>query len=448
MKVILALAAVLTVAVAHDLEEMLPHFPYKKLSSDFQKFHLSIPESCGPEINQSNFRLHQLGRRCYHHFWIHQQDVIQACMNRDDLKDTVKQWQETSFKWHEAVQKCLNGEDPPEDEEDTFFLFRKKRNVDDNSNDDDSDDDDSEDDDDKLLRMRRNAKKKMDKGLVGIHVCRRDMKQLKQEVDEAIAACPQAARCFGVGDEPTDENQKKWFNYIKDLAEQKKNLMPRDQMKQCFIEERDKLLEKHLPAYKMAELSDNMKSYQPYEGMQCHEKVWSCIEHVHGHAKMCVMQAQKEYPEELAACKQQDGYEESDSAWMTASFKYHKLIDQCLSGEEPPADDDDKFMLLFRKKRNAPGHGHGHSYHHEMKFDTSKKCWEELKKHEKKCMRKAATCPKLAACMGIGDAPTNENLLAWYNVMKEVKDDKTAKVTQHIARLAACVGEEEAKRFF
>jgi hypothetical protein len=446
------LAAVLTVAIAHDIEEMLPHFPYKKLSSDFQKFHLSIPESCGPEINQTNFRLHQLGRRCYHHFWVHQQDVIQACMTRDDLKDTVKQWQETSFKWHEAVQKCLDGEAPPEDEEESFFFFRKKRCADNSngSNDDDDDDDNSDDDDDTLMRMRRDAKKHMDKPLVGIHVCRRDLKQLKQDVDEAIAACPQAARCFGVGDEPTDENEKKWFNHIKDLGEQKKNLMPRDQMKECFIEERDKLIEKHLPAYKMDELTDNMKSYQPYEGTQCHEKVWSCIEHVHGHAKMCAMQAEKEYPEQLAACRQQEGYEDINKAWMEASFKYHKLIDQCLSGEDPPSDDDDKFMLLYRKKRNAGEHGHGHKHggHSEMKFDNSKKCWEALKNHQKKCMRKAATCPKLAACMGIGDAPTNENLLAWYNVVKEVKDEKTVKVTQYIARLAGCVGEEEARRFF
>jgi len=329
------------------VEELLPYFAVSQLNADFQKFHLTVPAGC-EELNETNFRLHVLGGKCYKYFAIHEKEAIEKCAENEEIKNAMKAWQEKSFEWHKAVQDCMTGEAPPEDDDAWFFLKRKKRCA--ACGDDDWDKND-DDDDNSDSRTRRDAQRDdSDENhehhghhIMGMQECKSKMKELTMQLMEKAAACPAAAKCFGAGDRPSDETDAKWYDYIKTLSGTKQETMKtfRDQFKTCMNQVRKEGLKKYLPGFDVDSFSEDFVEFKPVEDVGCEDSVWGCIQHVHSHAKTCAMTTLEKYGDALATCRNDDAtFNTSDLAWQTASFEYHKKIGMCLSSSQdadPPA---------------------------------------------------------------------------------------------------------------
>lgn len=325
--------------------------------------------------------------------------------------------------------------------------------------------------------------------IMGRLQCKQKMKELKEETMEKVAACPAAAQCFGVGERPEDENAGRWYDKIKqmraDLKDMGKDSMVK--MKTCIQGMVKEGIKKYLPGFNVDAYSEDFFEMKPMEGVGCEDEVWACIEHVHHHAKRCALDAKKKFAHGIQQCMQDDpSFNETEMAWQTASQLYHERMDICLSHPDLPppiiepmrhrralhrhdrsddrrdrsddsnrrdrsggrgdggrSDDDDDWdddddHYRFKREIDSPEEGRHHHY------GGGKMCFKVLKKHKEKCKQKSLQCPRMAACLGIGEAPTEENDLEWYNTMKPLREDKEQKVNDHLPKVIGCAGIEQS----
>jgi hypothetical protein len=207
-------------------------------------------------------------------------------------------------------------------------------------------------------------------------------------------------------------------------------------------------LSETMPHFETEGLSSQFQRYQLPSESQCDAEVGACVACGHRIAEKCMeLWMASDEGDQLRACESDDeGVVEADRAWQRASSKYHRHMQQCLKGEDPPTEEHvvfgGLFSLLKRKKRHASGSS-GSSEECLEDYEDHNACWAALHTNHQECGAKIVACPAFARCTGRGDEPTDATHKRWYDIMKQCREDKSQKVREHLRLLHECLGHEE-----
>jgi hypothetical protein len=189
----------------------LPFFPVERLNTEFRNFQL---EGCSNEVDQCLKTVHDKAKTCVTTFKTNPK--VDSCLNRDDIKERHKTFQEASFKWHKSLDLCLAGnecEDCPStiqndqpaydnDDNDDFESFREKRMVHGRDGRDSSESNEGSDSESEQLKK-------------SVSKCWKGVKKAKKECMKQATRCQPFAQCYGEGARPTDARLAAWYDSIK-----------------------------------------------------------------------------------------------------------------------------------------------------------------------------------------------------------------------------------------
>jgi len=198
----------------------MEYFNRADLNEDFQNYKVPDSAGCAKPVQDCVRGVHQHAQNCLR-LWMESSlgEQIQTCeTTNQEVKDADKAWQEASFKFHKALQQCLEGEAPPAEaasDINTWFLFRKKRSTDEQES--QSQSQEVSDEAAAPAAAPGHEHDKHNKQYATPQECWADMRQHREECKQKVTECPKMARCNGYGDEPTDHTEAQWFNYVKRL---------------------------------------------------------------------------------------------------------------------------------------------------------------------------------------------------------------------------------------
>ena len=236
MKLVLALALVVlgTVVSGKKRGPGLPHFERGKLNSAFKMLQTpdSAFEGAGDDCDKDAVKKCM---RCTHgHAMIcairtkmnpEITGAVAACEAEDATwADKDKAWQQTSGAWHRAVQACVAEDRPdrPPVSDSLMLLFRRKRSPGEGHGHGHGSGGMAA----HMAAMGRGCNHpKYGHSKDDVKTCWRDMRKDHNACSRLIKKCGKLALCMGMGDAPTGDNDKAWYEYAKDLKETKKSAM-------------------------------------------------------------------------------------------------------------------------------------------------------------------------------------------------------------------------------
>jgi hypothetical protein len=189
---------------------------------------------------------------------------------------------------------------------------------------------------------------------------------------------------------------------------------------------------------------DNLKEkigdrekYLPPDEAGCPDEVNNCIADFHTGAGDCLMLMAKEQKEKKSfACLQSNpALKVQKQAMFEASNAWHEAMKQCLAGE--PSPDPSATCLSEDVGNNSTNST-------KMGSPELQACWAEKAERKAECLALTQEqCPRLAACMGLGDAAsTDDSTKDWHCYVKALRLDTNEAFSAYGEIAKLCEGEE------
>jgi len=194
--------------------------------------------------------------------------------------------------------------------------------------------------------------------------------------------------------------------------------------------------EPNLRYFDMTQLSDGFKRY---EVTGCAADVNSCLREMHESVQGCVTKWKQQAGDRFEHCLSNDPVVvKANKEWQAPSLKWHKAMDQCLSGTEAPSQESLQSLAVesaamsyySRRKRDAPS------------ADDVATCWRTARTKRDECKTKAVQCTQFAHCYGEGAEPSGESAKRWYNHVKTLRTQTKNKSKTHIMHMGHCLRNE------
>jgi len=195
-------------------------------------------------------------------------------------------------------------------------------------------------------------------------------------------------------------------------------------------------LEEGLKHFDVSQLGDG---FRRYEASGCSAEVNACLRQLHEDAKRCVDLWKRQAGDRFEHCVTNDPVvRNSTKDWQVPSLKWHKAMDQCLSGTEAPSQETLQSLAIqsaamafySRRKRNAAA------------SDEVTQCWRTSRQKKEQCKQKAMQCTQFAHCYGEGPEPSNESAKRWYNHVNRLRTETQQKSKIHIMHMGHCLRNE------
>jgi hypothetical protein len=216
-------------------------------------------------------------------------------------------------------------------------------------------------------------------------------------------------------------------------------------------EEREKI-EEHLPHFDLDEFTDDFVNYDVVPDT-CSDISKSCVESGHDQARRCITMFYDEKGSQIAECKAQmetdENGETKHDKWQKMSFEYHKNIQSCLAGEDPPVLTDEEIFRIFKRDTEDESESDENGCPAEIDFstegfDNGKACFDAFKANKVKCAKCVAQdegCADYAACTGRGrTAPSNDRLAGWKRAQSKLARQKRKAIKEAKKELFLCIG--------
>uniref|UniRef100_A0A914VI10 Uncharacterized protein n=1 Tax=Plectus sambesii TaxID=2011161 RepID=A0A914VI10_9BILA len=206
------------------------------------------------------------------------------------------------------------------------------------------------------------------------------------------------------------------------------------------------LVSANLDHFKVDELSSSFKAYELTISEGCDSEINSCIAEQHTDARACVEQWREHSGKYIDECHQDTEIAELSKTWQESSFHWHKAVDSCLQGKEPPTEAAEATMfLVFLKRKKRSSHS-GHEHHGQDNSMGHEQCFKRIEEKAAVCNTKVAECAALAKCWGLGDAPSTEtaNELTWFQHIKQLRETTKTGMAAYKTKMMACVSQKRA----
>jgi len=191
-----------------------------------------------------------------------------------------------------------------------------------------------------------------------------------------------------------------------------------------------------LKYFDQSQLSENFRAYRV---TGCSDEVNACLREMHESVHSCVNQWKRQAGPRYEHCVKNDPVVMNASRdWQVPSLKWHKAMDQCLSGNEAPSPQALQSLAIeaaamayySRRKRNTPT------------SDDVASCWRAARAKGDQCKQKANQCTQFAHCYGEGPEPSNESAKRWYHYVKRLRTETKNKSKIHIMHMGHCLRNE------
>jgi len=191
-----------------------------------------------------------------------------------------------------------------------------------------------------------------------------------------------------------------------------------------------------LPYFDKTQLSE---TFRRYEVTGCSGEVNNCLKDIHQSVSRCATLWKQQAGDRYTHCITTDQVVVNASRdFQRPSQKWHKAMDDCLSGNNPPSVEalqsvavEAAVMAYFsRRKRDTPT------------ADDVTACWREVRQKYTQCKQKAAQCTEFAHCYGEGPEPSDENAKRWYNYVKKIREETKAKARNFTMHMGHCLRNE------
>jgi len=192
---------------------------------------------------------------------------------------------------------------------------------------------------------------------------------------------------------------------------------------------------------KFFDRSQLSEGFRRYEATGCSQDVNTCLREMHENVQRCVTKWRQQAGERFDHCNKNDAVVVNASRdWQVPSLKWHKAMDQCLSGTEAPTAEALQSLAIesaamsyynSRRKRDTP-----------PTSDDVAACWRTSRQKRDQCKEKAMQCTQFAHCYGEGAEPSNESAKRWYQHVKRLRTETKNKSKIHVMHMGHCLRNE------